>query len=160
MLEEDIATGFSFKHLLIVVCLVGILCGGTAVGRAAKLGCQLGQLSQMCAADLEPPSAAAIFTDVSWKRTPPYLLYHLEISFEGLRDRSCLIGWQTVYKDTREIASTRGSFRTTVLGYDHTDWQIDDVKVREPSPTRSWGTIFKVYCPDDVLLATRHPVYQ
>ncbi|HZM76338.1 MAG TPA: hypothetical protein VFC19_11455 [Candidatus Limnocylindrales bacterium] len=156
----DAESGFSLKSLLVVVCLVGIVCGGTAIGRGAKLVCEVGQLSDMCTRDPAPLAETATFINVSWKRMPPYLSYHLEIRFDGLKGQSCLIQWQTVYKDTRERATTHGSLRTGVLDYDHSDWSIDDVRVHEPSPTRSWGTIFAVYCPDDVLLATRHPNYE
>lgn len=101
----------------------------------------------------------ATFTNVSWQRTPPNLTYHIDIAFTGLHGKSCLIKWQTVFRDTRAFGHTHGEFRTGVLSSDEAKWSIDNLSIPEPSPSRRWGTIFEVYCPDDVLLATRHPEY-
>ncbi|HET6213959.1 MAG TPA: hypothetical protein VFE14_13935 [Micromonosporaceae bacterium] len=77
----------------------------------------------------------------------------------GLRGMSCLVTWQTVFLDIRAPGSTHGSVRTGVIPDDRSTWSIDNLRIPEPSPTRSWGTIFEVYCPDGVLLAIRHPEY-
>lgn len=82
--------------------------------------------------------------------------YRIKLGLTGLKDQSCTLTWETVYLDDGTPGDANGTESTGTLLYDRGSWE-HTVLVRPPSGAaagRPWRTVFKVFSPDRVLLAT------
>jgi putative hemolysin len=59
-MDEDDSSGLGLKRFLIIICILGILAGGTTAGKWLKALCEAGKLSQLCQSEADQSPAESI----------------------------------------------------------------------------------------------------
>jgi hypothetical protein len=57
MSDDGNGSGVKFSHVLLVICLIGIVFAGTTVGKWAKIACEIGERFHRCPVSLANPGA-------------------------------------------------------------------------------------------------------